>query len=183
MSESTHEEEHTGLIKTPNQVFWVSMLAFALPIFVIIGLVTYFTSGTDASPGETNAAQKVAARLQKVGTVEIRGANRPLESGEAVYKAQCAACHATGVSGAPKFGDAGDWGPRLGHGYEAMLEAALKGKGAMAPQGGGNFSDTEVGRAVVYMANAGGGKLAEPAAPAASGAEAAASAPAEAASQ
>ena len=50
MSESTHEEEHTGLIKTPNQVFWVSMLAFALPIFVIIGLVTYFTSGTDASP-------------------------------------------------------------------------------------------------------------------------------------
>ena len=174
MSESTHEEEHTGLIKTPNQVFWVSMLAFALPIFVIIGLVTYFTSGTDASPGETNAAQKVAARLQKVGTVEIRDANRPLASGEDVYKAQCVACHATGVSGAPKFGNAGDWGPRIKAGYDALLQSALKGKGAMAPQGGGNFSDTEVGRAVVYMANAGGAKFAEPAAPAASAAEAAA---------
>ena len=47
MSESTHEEEHTGLIKTPNQVFWVSMLAFALPIFVIIvflqGLIAKFS--------------------------------------------------------------------------------------------------------------------------------------------
>ena len=174
MSESTHEEEHTGLIKTPNQVFWVSMLAFALPIFVIIGLVTYFTSGTDASPGETNTEQKIAARLQKVGTVEIRDANRPLASGEDVFKAQCSACHATGVSGAPKFGNAGDWAPRIKAGYDALLQSALKGKGAMAPQGGGNFSDTEIGCAVVYMANAGGAKFAEPAALAASGAEAAA---------
>ena len=174
MSESTHEEAHTGLIKTPNQVFWVSMLAFALPIFVIIGLVTYFTSGTDASPGETNSAQKVAARLQKVGTVEIRDANRPLASGEDVYKAQCVACHGSGAAGAPKLGNAGDWAPRIKQGYDALLNAALKGKGAMAPQGGGNFSDVEIGRAVVYMANSAGGKLAEPAAPTTSTAGAAA---------
>ena len=174
MSESTHEEEHTGLIKTPNQVFWVSMLAFALPIFVIIGLVTYFTSGTDASPGETNTEQKIAARLQKVGTVEIRDANRPLASGEDVFKAQCSACHGAGLAGAPKFGDAGAWGPRIGQGFEALLNSALKGKGAMGAQGGGDFSDYEIGRAVVYMANAGGAKFDEPAAPAASGAEAAA---------
>lgn len=167
MSESTHEEEHTGLIKTPSQVFWVSMLAFALPIFVIIGLVTYFTSGTDASPGETNSAQKVAARLQKVGTVEIRDANRPLASGEDVYKAQCVACHGSGAAGAPKLGNAGDWAPRIKQGYDALLNAALKGKGAMAPQGGGNFSDVEIGRAVVYMANKGGASFAEPKAPAA----------------
>ena len=37
----------------------------------------------------------------------------------------------------------------------------------MSPQGGGEFNDVEIGRAVVYMANAGGGKFAEPAAPAA----------------
>ena len=183
MSDITHEEAHTGPIRTPKQLFWASVAAFVLPVFIIIGLVYFVTSNNKAAPGSSDMERAIAERLLKVGTVEIRDANRPLESGEAVYKAQCAACHATGVSGAPKFGDAGDWGPRLGHGYEAMLEAALKGKGAMAPQGGGNFSDVEIGRAVVYMANAGGGKLAEPAAPAASGAEAAASAPAEAASQ
>ena len=51
----------------------------------------------------------------------------------------------------------------------------------MGAQGGGDFDDTEIGRAVVYMANASGGKLAEPKAPvaaAAAGAEVAAAAPA-----
>ena len=51
----------------------------------------------------------------------------------------------------------------------------LKGKGAMPPQGGGQFSEYEIGRAVVYIANQGGGKLDEPKAPAA--AASAASAP------
>ena len=43
----------------------------------------------------------------------------------------------------------------------------------MAPQGGGNFSDLEIGRAVVYMVNAAGGKFAEPAAPAGAASDAA----------
>ena len=181
MSESMHEEEHTGLMKTPSQVFWVSAAAFVIPIFTIIGLVTYFSSGKDQSPGETDAAQKIAARIQKVGTVEIRDANRPLASGEDVYKAQCIACHGTGVSGAPKFGNAADWAPRIKQGYDTLLHSALAGKGAMAPQGGGNYSDVEIGRAVVYMANQGGAKFDEPAAPAAAATETAAAAPAPAA--
>ena len=43
---------------------------------------------------------------------------------------------------------------------------ALKGKGAMAPQGGGEFSDFEITRAVVYITNKGGAKFDEPAPPA-----------------
>jgi len=46
----------------------------------------------------------------------------------------------------------------------------------MTPQGGGAFSDYEVGRAVVYLANAGGAKLAEPKASAGAAPAAAASA-------
>lgn len=42
----------------------------------------------------------------------------------------------------------------------------------MAPQGGGDFNDTEIARGVVYMANAAGGKFEEPKAPAAEGAAA-----------
>ena len=161
MSDITHEEAHTGPIRSPKQLFWASLAAFVLPVVIIIGLVMYVTSANQKAPGASDIERGIAERLQKVGSVEIRDANRPLASGEEVYKAQCTACHATGVSGAPKLGDAAAWGPRLAQGYEALLNAALKGKGAMAPQGGGNFSDVEIGRAVVYMANQAGGKLAE----------------------
>ena len=37
----------------------------------------------------------------------------------------------------------------------------------MGPQGGGEFSDFEITRAVVYMTNKGGAKFSEPAPPAA----------------
>jgi cytochrome c5 len=106
-------------------------------------------------------------RIQKVGTVEVRDANRPLKSGEEVYKAQCSACHATGAAGSPKFGDAAAWGPRIKTGLDALMNSALKGKGAMGAQGGGDFSDIEVGRAAAFMANAAGAKFEEPKAPAA----------------
>ncbi|RYF32693.1 MAG: cytochrome c5 family protein, partial [Comamonadaceae bacterium] len=46
--------------------------------------------------------------------------------------------------------------------YATLLEHALKGKGAMPAQGGGDYEDLEIGRAVVYMANAGGAKFPVP---------------------
>jgi hypothetical protein len=52
----------------------------------------------------------------------------------------------------------------------------------MSAQGGGDYSDVEVGRAVVYMANKGGAKFAEPAAPGAA-APAADAAPAAASAE
>ena len=64
--------------------------------------------------------------------------------------------------GFDKFGDAGAWGQRVKTGYASLLNSALHGKGAMGAQGGGDFDDFEVARAVVYMANAGGGKFDEP---------------------
>jgi len=44
--------------------------------------------------------------------------------------------------------------------------SALKGKGAMGAQSGGDFDDFEIARAVVHMANAGGAKFADPVKPA-----------------
>lgn len=172
MSDNTHEEAHTGPIQTPKQLFWVSVAAFVVPVFIIIGLVYAVTSGNKTAPGASDAQRAIAERLQKVGTValQVSAGNRPLASGEEVYKAQCSACHATGVSGAPKTGNAGEWSARITQGYDVLLNSALKGKNAMAPQGGGTFSDLEIGRAVVYLANAAGAKFEEPAAPAADGA-------------
>jgi len=175
-------DSHSGPIKTPAQLLWTSFFFFVAPIFIIIGLVYFVTSDNKPAAGAVDPELATAIRIQRVGSVELRDANRPLAAGGEVYTAQCAACHAAGVVGAPKFGDAAAWAPRLGQGYETLLTHALKGKGAMAAQGGGAFSDVEIGRAVVHMANAGGAKFAEPAAPAAGAAapEAAAEAPATA---
>ena len=179
MSDSHQEEAHTGPIKTPKQLLWASFFAFVIPVVIIMGLVAYVSS--DNKPAGSAQAERhalggvtpqdqergIAERLRKVGTVEIRDANRPLKAGEDVYKAQCAACHTSGAAGAPKLGDAGAWGARIKTGYEALLNSALKGKGAMGAQGGGDFDDIEIGRAVVYMANAAGAKFAVPDRPAA----------------
>lgn len=182
MSDHEHDS-HTGPIKTPAQLLWTSFFSFVAPIFIIIGLVYYVTSGDKPAAGAVDPELATAVRIQRIGSVELRDANRPLASGADVYAAQCSACHATGVVGAPKFGDAAAWGPRIGQGYDALLNSALKGKNAMAAQGGGAFSDIEIGRAVVHMANAGGAKFAEPAAAgAAPEAPAAAEVPAAAAS-
>jgi cytochrome c5 len=64
------------------------------------------------------------------------------------------------------LGDTAAWGPRIKTGYAALLNSALKGKNAMGAQGGGDHDDYEIGRAVVYMANAAGAKFPEPTAPA-----------------
>lgn len=176
MSDNSHDEEHTGPIKTPKQLLMTVFLSFVAPVFIIIGLVFFVTSGNKPAAGAVNVEKSIAQRIQKVGTVEIRDANRELKSGEDVFKAQCTACHTAGVAGAPKFGDAAAWGPRIATGYEALLTSALKGKGAMGAQGGGDFEELEIARAVVYMANAGGGKF-EPPKKAATVAAAAADAP------
>ena len=167
MSDISHEEEHTGPIKTPKQLLVTVFFSFVAPVFIIIGLVAFVTSGNKPAAGAVNLEKSLAMRIQKVGTVEIRDANRELKSGEEVFKAQCTTCHTAGLVGAPKLGDAAAWGPRIATGLEALVHSALAGKGAMTPQGGGDFEDTEIARAVVYMANAGGAKFDPPKAPAA----------------
>ena len=71
------------------------------------------------------------------------------------------------MAGAPKVGDEAAWAARIKTGYDALLASALKGKGNMGAQGGGDFSDFEIARGVVHMVNKSGGKLDEPKAPAA----------------
>ena len=170
MSDTHHEEAHTGPVKTPKQLLLAGFFSFVIPIFAIIGLVLYVTSADKPAAGAVNPEKAIAERIQKVGMVEVRDANRPLAAGEAVFKTQCAACHATGAAGAPKLADAAAWADRIKTGFDTLVHSALKGKGAMAPQGGGDFNDTEIARAVAYMANAAGAKFDEPAAPAAEGA-------------
>ena len=164
---TSHDESHSGPIKTPKQLLAAVFFSFVIPIFAIIGLVYSVTTANKTAPGAVDTQKAVAMRIQKIGSVEIRDVNRVLKTGEEVYKAQCTACHAAGLAGSPKTGDVAAWAPRIKTGYDALLTSALKGKGAMGAQGGGEYGDIEIGRAVVYLTSAAGGKFAEPAAPAA----------------
>ena len=97
MSDTSHEEDHTGPIKTPKQLLMTVFIAFVAPVFIIIGLVAFVTSDNKPAAGAVNVEQSIAQRLQKVGMVEIRDANRELKSGDEVFKAQCTACHTAGA--------------------------------------------------------------------------------------
>ena len=178
-----HEANHEGPIKTPKQLVGAVVASFVVPIVVIIMLANFVDFGGKSGAGSDGMSEEaVARRIQPVGSIVVKDASAPvvLKTGEQVYTAQCAACHAGGAAGAPKLGDAGAWDARIKTGYDMLLTSALKGKGAMGAQGGGELSDTEIGRAVVYMANQSGAKFDEPATPATA---AAASAPDAAASK
>jgi cytochrome c5 len=144
-----------------------ALFSMVIPVAIVVALVYYFVSAGTPTSVSDDARKVVSERIQKVGQVELRSADREMRTGEQVFKAQCTACHTAGALGAPKLGDAAAWAPRIKSGYDALLNAALKGKNSMSAQGGGEFNDFEIGRAVVYMANASGGKFAEPAKPAA----------------
>ncbi len=172
-----HDLPHEGPIKTPKQLVWAVVAAFVVPIIAIVLLVSYVVADKMPAAGSTGMTpETIAQRIQPVGKIEIRDANdaTTLKTGEQVYAAQCVACHGSGVAGAPKLGDAAAWSPRVKNSYDALLTAALKGKGNMTAQGGGDFSDVEIGRAVIYLANQGGGKFDEPKATIAAAAPAAA---------
>lgn len=192
MSDAHSEHEvHEGPIKTPKQLILTIVASFVIPVVVIIMLTNFVAFDSKSGAGSDGmTAKAIAQRLAPVGTIEVKDLNDPsaMKTGEQVYTAQCAACHATGALNAPKLGDAAGWGPRLKSGFETLLASAIKGKGSMPAQAGGEHSDFELARAVVYMANQGGATFKEPAAPAAAasgaaGASAAASAPDAAASK
>jgi cytochrome c5 len=171
-----HDGPHEGPIKTPKQLILAVFYAFVIPITVIVLLVVYVTSEHRPAAGsKAFDPESVAQRVQPVGMVQVKDASdlSTLKTGEQVFAGQCTTCHTAGLVGAPKFGDADAWGPRIKTGYDALLHSALAGKGQMGAQGGGDFTDLEIGRAVVYMANKAGAKFDEPKPPAA-GASAAA---------
>ena len=159
--------EHGSLIKSPKQLIIMVFASFFVPLIIILLLMVFVNNGKRAD-SEASAEQLI----KPVAQLNFKDATAPreLQTGEQVYKAVCSSCHETGAAGAPKFGDAGAWSARLGKGYDGLLTSVLKGKGAMPARGGASptdVSDYELGRAVVYLANSAGGKLAEPKAPAA----------------
>lgn len=129
-----------------------------------------FGSATMAAATKDDAA--VAERIKPVGSVCIEGlpcaaataasaAAAPApgaapRTGEQVFQQVCSGCHGAGVMGAPKFGNKGDWAPRIAQGMATLEKHALGGftgsKGTMPAKGGcAACSDDEIKNAIKYM--------------------------------
>jgi cytochrome c5 len=111
----------------------------------------------------------VAERIKPVGQVVVASAEAqrepakntvaappPGRDGQQVYQASCVACHDTGLAGAPKLGDKGQWAKRIAKGLDTLYASAVNGvqgsAGAMPAKGGNPaLSDAEVKAAVDYM--------------------------------
>jgi cytochrome c5 len=156
-------------IKTPKQLVLLIVTAFAAPVLFFFMLAKLMTSGFHLDmQSSAMSPEAVAERLKPVGQVVVEegGAQSKTEkTGEEVVKAVCAACHTTGALNAPKIGDKAAWAPHIKEGLDKLVEHAIKGINQMPPKGGNpELSDTEVARAVVYMANQSGATFEEPAA-------------------
>src|SRR5947207_3741029 len=167
-------DPHSSPIKSPKQLIIVVLLAFVVPIVVIV-LVTQLVTGV--RQGSSESEKEILSRIKAVGNVVIGEASAPKGAlaGDAVYGQVCKTCHDAGLAGAPKIGDKAAWGPRIAQNQSTLTQHAIAGfqgkTGVMPPKGGNaDLTDTEVGRAVVYMANQAGANWKEPAAPAASSA-------------
>ena len=185
MSDAAHDDtdSHEGPIRTPKQLIVTVVASFVLPVVIIIMLINFVVWDTKPAAGSDGlTAEAIARRIAPVGVSEFKdpGDLKTMKTGEQVFQAQCTACHTPGAAGAPKLGDEGAWAPRIKTGFDALLNSVLKGKGNMPSQAGGDHSDFEIARAVVFMANKSGGKFDEPKAPAAAASAPAATAAASA---
>ena len=108
-----------------------------------------------ATVASTSTASPPSAAAAPAATPSASAAAAPVvgkTDGKATYDKTCAVCHATGLAGAPKFGDKAAWAPRIATGLDTLHNSALHGKNAMPPKGGNlALTDTDVTAAVDYI--------------------------------
>ena len=161
-----HQEDHASFIKTPQQLVVVLLLAFVLPIAIIVMLAHLAVSVVTYDANHpAMSEQSIAQRIKPVGEVTLVDPNAPkvVKTGEEVYKQICLACHGTGALNAPKVGDKAAWSKLGAQGLDTLTANAIKGIRQMPPRGGNpDLSDLEVRRGIVHMANQSGANWKEP---------------------
>ncbi len=123
--------------------------------------VAYLANSAGANFKSPEAAPAAAAETTPPAAAESASAAKPDPAkGKLVYENSCAACHSSGVAGAPKVGDKAAWTARLSQGLPMLLEHALKGiRGMPAKGGNADLPDADLANAVGYMVVESGGKL------------------------
>lgn len=113
----------------------------------VIGLcyVLFSSSSLLAKLSGSLSEDAISQRLKPVAEVSVEGAGATVAAQPTavvgvggpkdIYEHNCKMCHQTGVAGAPKLGNKGDWQPRIDQGLDVLLKAAWGGIRAMPPKG------------------------------------------------
>ncbi|MDZ7840343.1 MAG: c-type cytochrome [Gammaproteobacteria bacterium] len=116
------------------------------------------SEAAESEAAESEAAESEAAESEAAETeaAETEAAESDVAAGKTVYESSCVACHASGVAGAPRLGEADAWSERIAQGMETLYRHSIEGfqgdSGMMPPKGGNtSLSDDEVKAAVDYM--------------------------------
>ena len=140
----------------------MTIAALFMPVFLILPF--FFWGGEDDSITIDKELQ--ASRLAPVGQLTVgapapaggaavadAGSSAPAFDAKGEYDKICAACHGSGLMGAPKFGDTAAWQARLDkHGsLDALVKQGIQGLGSMPPKGGAGISDEQFHDVVVYL--------------------------------
>lgn len=116
----------------------MAICAIFMPLFLIIPIWMY--TGTAPEEHELDDTSLQAGRLAPVGQLTLssdkaadKNATPVALDPQKTYDTVCAACHNTGISGAPKFGDTAAWEDKIKirGGIEQLAEQAIKGINAM----------------------------------------------------
>ncbi len=150
----------------------IALAAVAVGIVVLAIVMPDLTLrlfAADAKDFQASADERIAPLSQYYLPGEEHGAAEPvvesaapvapvatLLTGPQVYNEACIACHGNGIGGAPKFGDAAAWAPRIAQGIGVLHKRAIEGfqgsVGYMPPKGARvDLSDKEINDAVDYM--------------------------------
>lgn len=72
--------------------------------------------------------------------------------GQAIFKANCAACHTSQLMGAPMLGDKKKWEPLIAQGMDVLVNHAAQGIRSMPPRGGNpSLSNADLKSAIEFM--------------------------------
>ncbi|MCL4410180.1 MAG: cytochrome c5 family protein [Gammaproteobacteria bacterium] len=137
-----------------------NLLSWKKVVTVVAGIAV--AGGVMAMSAQDMSREAIAERIKPVAKVRLAGdetaqangqqASEGGRSAEQVYTQACAACHTSGVLGAPRKGVADDWTDRLAQGMDVLLEHSINGFNAMPPRGGCmNCTDEEIESAIEYM--------------------------------
>lgn len=170
------DRQEQALTNTHDQHFFDNfmlilgiLVGFTVGVFILARVISSGAVDTASLP---EMQQEIDQRIAPVSRVALAGeeeegageaaavpAPPPVKAkltGPQVYNQVCMACHATGIGGAPVFGDASAWDPRIAKGIDTLDEHALNGfqgeAGVMPPKGGRvDLSDEEIKAGVQYM--------------------------------
>jgi cytochrome c5 len=150
---------------------FMSQFMIVLGALVVFSVIIFFLARYLALANQVDygplVARQTKERIEPVGEVAT-GKPQPAAAaatggtadvaadaqggGQQVYATVCAACHDSGVAGAPMLTDKTAWQARIDQGKQTLYTHAINGLGAMPPKGGdASLSDAQVKAAVDYI--------------------------------